>query len=452
MESNSVFGRGRGYVSFTPIPTFGRGRSNLLFAPDSSTPAPGFERAEVCDATVTEFNQDDACTPKLVKDSVTEERLTGIASQIGLSIGESIASCIESRLGSGVGSSIMGPTVTDPSLLNVIVRSEVKEPVSFKGDGHDTHTVQEWEAVMVSYMKKKGIPLGEQAEEVMGKLVGRAREVVKVGIRSQPSLSLSEGPDPIFEILKQHFSDTVSSGMPLADFYATLPQSGERPFDYWLRLNRAMEVTEDCLRRQNKTFDNLARDLTAMFIRHCPDPELSLIFKCKPLQQWTVSDVHERLVAHSREHKHMSRLGATNAVIAQRQGVDSRACQGAGIAEPVVVSTVPVATEAAPVEKHGAPDRLDRLIAMLERVLEQQPQQMGSFHRSNVQARRDQAAGGRSLPCDICGEVGHTTRYHCRVNNLCFVCYAPGHSRGECPRAGAAKPGGAKPATRHEGN
>lgn len=42
--------------------------------------------------------------------------------------------------------------------LNVIVRSEVKEPVSFRGDGHDTHTGQESEALMVAYMRKKGIP------------------------------------------------------------------------------------------------------------------------------------------------------------------------------------------------------------------------------------------------------------------------------------------------------
>lgn len=191
--------------------------------------------------------------------------------------------------------------MADPSLLNVIVRSDVKKPVSFKGDGYDIHSVQEWEAVMVAYMRKKGVPVAEQAEEVLSKLVGRARKVVRVGIRSKPSLSLIEGPDPIFEILKQHFSDTVSSGMPLADFYATLPSSGEHPFDYWLRLNRAMEVSEDCLRRQNKAFDNLSRDLTAMFICHCPDPELSLLFKCKPLQQWTVADMHDRLVEHSRD-------------------------------------------------------------------------------------------------------------------------------------------------------
>lgn len=133
--------------------------------------------------------------------------------------------------------------------------------------------------------------------------MGTAREVVKVGLRSKPSLSLSGGPGSIFDILKQHFSDTVSSSMPLADFYATLPSSSECPFDRWLRLNRAMEMTEDCLRRQNKLSDDLSYDLTAMFTCHCPDLELSLILKCKPLRQWTAAQVDEKPVEHNRNLK-----------------------------------------------------------------------------------------------------------------------------------------------------
>lgn len=46
--------------------------------------------------------------------------------------------------------------------------------------------------------------------------------------------------------------------MPLADFYATLPLTDEQPFDYWLRLNRAMEVAEDCLKKQKKSVEVLS--------------------------------------------------------------------------------------------------------------------------------------------------------------------------------------------------
>lgn len=70
-------------------------------------------------------------------------------------------------------------------------------------------------------------------------------EIVREGLQSRPSLSLSEGPEPIFDILKEQFSDSVSSDIPVADLLATLPYSSEHPFDCWLRLNRAMELTED---------------------------------------------------------------------------------------------------------------------------------------------------------------------------------------------------------------
>lgn len=162
--------------------------------------------------------------------------IAGIAKEIGMSIGESIASCIESKLGSGVSANVAGNTHrsggADPSLVNLVVKSEVKEPNCFKRDGLDAYTVHEWESVIMSYLKKQAIAVAEQAEAVMNRLIRKAREVVRVGIRSNPFLVLSEGPGPIFDILKQHFSDTVSSIMPLADLYATVPFSGEDPFEY----------------------------------------------------------------------------------------------------------------------------------------------------------------------------------------------------------------------------
>ena len=112
--------------------------------------------------------------------------------------------------------------------------------------------------------------------------------------KSKPSsnpVELSQGPRPIFDILKNHFSDTINSDMPLADVYSTLPMEGETPFDYWIRLSRAIEVAEDCLKSQNKELDNPLRVLTVMFIKHCPNPELSLIFMCKPLHEWTAAEV-----------------------------------------------------------------------------------------------------------------------------------------------------------------
>lgn len=119
----------------------------------------------------------------------------------------------------------------------------------------------------------------------------------------------------------------------------------------------------------------------------------------------------------------------------------------------VVASPVSVAVPPPEQQAGGSADRLDRIIAMLERVLEQQPQHTGLFSRGDVRARQNQATRAKPFaPCDICGDLGHTTYYHCKANNLCFVCHASDHTRVECPRAVAIKRRGTKPASQQEGN
>ena len=126
--------------------------------------------------------------------------------------------------------------------------------------------------------------------------------MVRVSLRSNP-VDLSQGLRPVFDIVKHHFSDTINSDMRLADVYSMLPLEGETPFDYLIRLNRAIEVAEDSLKRQNKELDNPSRVLTVMFIKHCPNPELSLIFICKPLHEWMAAEVHGRLEMYQRKCK-----------------------------------------------------------------------------------------------------------------------------------------------------
>ncbi|XP_035984679.1 uncharacterized protein LOC118558278 [Fundulus heteroclitus] len=433
MTGINGFGRGRGFTVFTPVPAVGRGRGTFLFSPETSTPKPEYG----------DSGQNVNNTFIAPQADVNGKLLSDIASKIGLSIGESIATCIETRLGNAVGSGVVGTAANESTMLNVIVRPDVKEPVSFKGD-HDSCSVQEWEVLMLSYLKKKGIPVAEQAEEVLSKLVGRAREVVKVGIRSKPVLTLTDGPEPIFEILKQHFSDTVSSTLPLADFYATVPHADEHPFDYWLRLNKALELTEDCLRRQNKTFDYLSRDLAAMFIQNCPDPELSLIFKCKQLSEWTVADIHEKLVEHCRTRKQLAKHRLTSALLSQHQEVVDSVRSVAPVS--AVRPSAAVVSSPDGQSAESSPDRLDRVIALLERVLEQQPRQHKLPYKSNVHTQRNLPMRSKPVvPCAVCSDEGHTTQYHCRSNHLCFNCFAPDHTRAECPGAVATKLRGAEP-------
>ena len=118
---------------------------------------------------------------------------------IGHSNGENIASCLESKAIVGhVGDNVMGSVCSsrgmDVSGLNLVLKSDIREPVYFRGDGSEKCTVHEWEDMVMVYMRKRGVSVMDQADEVMGRLMGKARIVVKVGIRSNPSVDLSKVP------------------------------------------------------------------------------------------------------------------------------------------------------------------------------------------------------------------------------------------------------------------
>lgn len=423
MESENSFGRGRGLFMFSPMPSVGRGR---LYTPVTSTPMFDLETVQDVNdhlsAPPLQLSEGELKQASLKEGSESMELLVGMVERMGRSIGESIASCLESK--------VCGSSSVDSSVLNRVLKSEIKEPVCFRSDRADPYTIHEWEAIVLSYLRKIGTPIEEQADEVMSRLMGRAREVVRVGLRSNPFIDLCKGPSPIFDLLKQYFSDTAYSSMPLADFYGTLPHAGEDPFDYWLRLNRAMDMAEDCLKRQNKKTDDLSRELTVMFIRHCPDPELSLIFKCRSVEQWTAADVHARLEEYGREKRCNSVPRVPPAITLLTQEV------------AVQPSETKVKTTVIPesVVHHTPPkesiELMERILAMLERVLENgQSRNQASTERHLPKSHRNRVRP--TLPCEVCGDVGHTTHFHCRANHLCFLCYKAGHARVECPKAKA---------------
>ena len=166
--------------------------------------------------------------------------------QLGLQIGESI---VASLLSSGaIGGAYHGSAhlhnaeyqdtqhtgnmnaSNDNSHVKVVLKSD-KEPVIFRGDKTDKYTVTEWVELMKSYLNKPNYGVQSQMEVVMGRLMGKARDLVKIGFRSDPLLETSCTPDVIYNILKQYFSDT-SSCLPLQDFYSTLPSRRENPIAY----------------------------------------------------------------------------------------------------------------------------------------------------------------------------------------------------------------------------
>lgn len=129
------------------------------------------------------------------------------------------------------------------------------------------------------YLSRRGIELCDQVDDILGKVRGKACDVVTLNF-SQPSLDLQSGPQPVFDILRQHFSNSVTSFMPLADFYDTKPRPTETAVNYWIWLNKVIDIAVDGLKTRGKTLENPSPEVTVMFISHCPDTELSLVFSC----------------------------------------------------------------------------------------------------------------------------------------------------------------------------
>ncbi|KAJ8361773.1 hypothetical protein AAFF_G00422190 [Aldrovandia affinis] len=155
--------------------------------------------------------------------------------------------------------------------------------------------------MMKSYMNRVACSSdSERSDLIMSRLAGRARDVVKVSLRSCPRVSPAELPTTIVDILKRNFSEITFSSMPMKDFYATMPRDSESVMDYWIRLNKAIDVADECLRRRGKGVEDPSAEVVMMFICHCPDPGLAVYFQFKPVELWTAAEVQERLDGHVR--------------------------------------------------------------------------------------------------------------------------------------------------------
>lgn len=335
--------------------------------------------------------------------------------------------------------SVPSPATVDLSRLSLVLKSDIREPPVYRGDGTDKCSVHEWVDLMVVFLRKRHIPAHEQSDELMSRLMGRAKDVVRIGLRSDPSLDVVQHPDTIYTILKQHFGDLSYSCMPLADFYNTLPRTHENPVDYWVRLNKAADIADECLQRQGKRMEDLSKEVAMMFVRNCPDPSLSVVFKSKLVDSWTAKDVQVRIDEYQRELK--SRQSKTSVDHRTRQAVavvgDVTQVESTGEAAemPGVVLqtckqniTLPQRNDVT----SSMQNSIDKMADMLGKVLEQlsSQKQTTAVRRFNPQQRRTTP---RQRACDICNNTSHTTISHCRIDRLCFTCHQPGHMRDQCP-------------------
>ncbi|XP_054602953.1 uncharacterized protein [Nothobranchius furzeri] len=495
VNSHPSFGRGRGVMGLTFQPGcavgFDLGASPIL--PASSSKPQGLARDP--DETPTGqmlFGGQSHSTPVVGNDL---HQISDMIYQLGSQIGESIANKL---LSSGVAggkeacgtcqkqdsANVEDASVSDGQRFNVIVKSETS-PAVFKGDNSDKYTVTEWVEMMRGYLRRQNYDVSMQKEEIMGKLMGRARDVVKIGLRSNPALNATSSPDVIYNMLIQYFSNT-SSCLPLQDFYSTLPLQKEDAVDYWIRLNKAADMAEEGLKRQGKRIEDIGSEIAKMFVKHCPDTELASVFKYKQIHEWTPKDIQERLDEHQRErlssiktpmHKpsaaqllcfethveprvssnvhmpdgvllHHVVQPTTEAPLSYAPAmVQNQQFQGDSVtpaAQTCIPSLQPMKQQSkctevqcqfqspasAPLSQPQEGAMLGDIVSMLRELLTKvQPSGQPSY------ARRGRTKGrARSvMNCRVCNDDNHTTETHCRSDRLCFTCFSPDHTRWSCP-------------------
>lgn len=414
-------GRGRGMP--TPIP----------FSLGSPAPSGGvapLEASSIPQASSTQnVSRDDS--------GCMSDQMRSVIQEIGHQLADSIISRIQPHntvnLGPATTQNVMDTSsqpshVSDVSQVQVVAQRKVKEPPSFVGDGSDSVTVCEWEDLMRTFIKRGNVRVEEQADEILMHLRGKAKDVVRFGIRNS-NIDVNAHPETIYGILRKHFSSNRYSTVPLADFYSILPKDQEDPYDYWLRLNRAADFASDCLKEQGKTLDNPDMEVTRMFIRNCPCKDLALTFRSKTIDRWSAREVLEVLNEY---HAEMSYKAGTQAHSSKK--VDVAVHKAEVSHNPVLAS----GSNEPPQAQNPQYVPLAEVMTMLERVLlhgaSNQPQVR---RRAPVRQPTNRIEGFTDKPCIICKDNDHSALFHCREKRLCFQCHAPGHSQRNCPGRGA---------------
>lgn len=132
-------------------------------------------------------------------DSNAIHLLTDMMGQLGAQIGESV---VTKLLLAGVVNT-GGISQTSPATHNthsnvdgfqtphVTVHVRLQ---TFRGDGTDKYSIVDWIDVTKTHLRKQDKPVFDQAEEIMSRLLGKAKDVVKFALRSDPSVDVRQRP------------------------------------------------------------------------------------------------------------------------------------------------------------------------------------------------------------------------------------------------------------------
>lgn len=451
------------------------GHSKLTY--DASAES-GLGQSQSCTA-IDGFMRENPPSSTPCSDVDALHHLTDMVGQLGAQIGESIVSKLMSAGVVNMNSEPQPSCVTqnsrgdsdrhDPSHLTVHVRPD-RVLQTYRGDHTDKCSIRDWIDLTRMHLRKQDIPTCGQGEEIMCHLMGKAKDVVQIALRSDPSLDVTKNPELIYDVLLHYFSETPSC-LPLADFYATLPRHRENPVDYWIRLNKAADLALEGQRKRGKQTESINDEVALMFVKHCPDPELSCILKCKPAREWTSRDVQLRIDDYQRELRAASRATGVPQLRSQVAAISPElpipvspglaayepcysppssllspsflqsqhhsscqspavSCQG-GLQDTRSKDSVPVVTQHI---QQSEERLLTRMVDMFQQMMERM-QQRNTFHptRGGRFQRAPREQSNRVAGCKVCNDSSHTTTSHCMSERLCFVCFAPGHTKLNCP-------------------
>ena len=472
-----TFGVGRGQQSY------GRGRSVspsvLNYTVDQSVVDPPLAPA----ATSTPISQSDQKPTQVISVEAFGDMIADLAKQIGDNISASLSAMHQPSIVQPQSPTSQSSSHADLSQLRVVVQSDAKAPPFFRGDRADAFSIHEWEDMMRCYLNRvRCNNHAEMFDLIMSRLTGKARDVVKVSLRSRPELSATDLPMAVFDILKGNFSELSFSNLPMKDFYSTIPHADEGAMDYWIRLNKSIDAADECLRRRGRSVEDPSAEVVLMFINHCPDPSLAMSFQLKAPERWTAAEVQERLDSRMRtvrktaaQSQHAVGLSAysqcpvtLNPGVSQTASVawqpecphtslpaSTLACSHPrsdvlmGPHKPASFFLPPTAvSDPAPaaIDPPATDPGVQQVVAMFDKVLSlcnaslatgqspgnRQPVNR-PVHRQAGRPRYQQ--GSESLACRVCGSRDHSTHAHCRLYRLCLNCFSPGHMRHECPQA-----------------
>lgn len=127
------------------------------------------------------------------QESEISGQMSNLIKQIGREIGQSIRESMmrpkfpnyqsAKRFQEGFSGQVTdqsNSTVIDASKMNLIMKAEVAAPPHFRGESSDKYSIMEWEDMMRVYLNKLEVKDSEMVDEIMNRVMGRARDVMRV--------------------------------------------------------------------------------------------------------------------------------------------------------------------------------------------------------------------------------------------------------------------------------